>query len=113
MKSLFPHNNFSPVSIEFTPRIASYIKITVHLFSFFLLFFQLPFVFIGLFVNNVLTASNLCHQRKFIFFFCVFVSAFISPPDVLSQLFISTILYVIYEFIIVVGFLFQSLNAKH
>ena len=108
MKSLLPQNNFSPVSIEFTPRIASYIKVTVQLFSFFLLFFQLPFIFIGLFANNVLTSSNLSHQRKFVFFLCVFVSAFISPPDALSQLLISSILYVIYEFIILVGFIFQS-----
>lgn len=109
IKSPLPQNNFSPVSIEFTPRIASYIKVTIQLFSFFLLFFQLPFVFIGLFANNVLTSSNLSQQRKFVFFLCVFVSAFISPPDVLSQLLISSILYVIYEFIILVGFIFQSL----
>ena len=41
----------APVSIEFTPRIASYIKLTIQLFSFFLLLFQLPFIFVGFFAG--------------------------------------------------------------
>jgi sec-independent protein translocase protein TatC len=113
IKSLLPQNEFSPVSIEFTPRIASYIKVTIQLFSFFLLFFQLPFLFIGLFANNILTSANLSQQRKFVFFLCLFVSAFISPPDVVSQLFISSILYIIYEIIIWIGFIFQSSKNKY
>lgn len=109
MKSI---NNISPLSIEFTPRIASYIKITVQLFSLFLLFFQFPWVFISLFTKKILTSTNLSKQRKFVFFLCLLVSALISPPDVISQVFISTILYSIYEVIILTGYIFQFLGKK-
>lgn len=108
LKTYSPENNFLAVSIEFSPRIVSYIKITVQIFSFFLLLFQLPVIFVGLFVKDLLTSWDLCKQRKIIFFLCLFISAFISPPDVLSQLFISTVFYFVYELTIFIGFLFQS-----
>jgi len=99
-------SNFLPISIEFSPRIVSYIKVTGQIFSFFLLLFQLPIIFVSLFVKNLLTSWNLCQQRKIVFFLCIFISALISPPDVLSQLFISGVFYFVYELTIFVGFLF-------
>ena len=108
IKSSLSLEKFSIVSIEFSPRIASYIKLTIQLFSFFLLIFQLPFIFIGLFLKNILTSYNLCQQRKLVFFLCIFSSAFISPPDFLSQFFLSIIFYCLYEFIIFIGFFIHS-----
>ena len=46
----------------------------------------------------------MCQYRKLVFFFSLLISALISPPDVLSQLFISLILYIMYEIIIFIGF---------
>ena len=100
----------APVSIEFTPRIASYIKLTIQVFSFFLLLFQLPFLFVGFFIRNILTSYNLCVSRKFVFFLCVFFSAFISPPDILSQFILASVFYSIYELIIFIGFFFESID---
>jgi sec-independent protein translocase protein TatC len=102
----------APVSIEFTPRIASYIKLTIQLFSFFLLLFQLPFIFVGFFAKNILTSYNLCASRKFVFFLCVFFSAFISPPDIISQLILSSVFYSVYELIIFIGFFFESIDIS-
>jgi sec-independent protein translocase protein TatC len=102
----------APVSIEFTPRIASYIKLTIQLFSFFLLLFQLPFLFVGFFTKNILTSYNLCASRKFVFFVCVFFSAFISPPDIVSQLILSSVFYILYELIIFIGFFFESIDIS-
>lgn len=102
----------APVSIEFTPRIASYIKLTIQLFSFFLLLFQLPLVFVGFFTKNILTSYNLCATRKFVFLLCVFFSAFISPPDIVSQLILSSVFYILYELIIFIGFFFESIDIS-
>ena len=102
----------APVSIEFTPRIASYIKLTIQLFSFFLLLFQLPLVFVGFFTKNILTSYNLCVTRKFVFLLCVFFSAFISPPDIVSQLILSSVFYILYELIIFIGFFFESIDIS-
>lgn len=102
----------APVSIEFMPRIASYIKLTIQLFSFFLLLFQLPLVFVGFFTKNILTSYNLCASRKFVFLLCVFFSAFISPPDIVSQLILSSVFYILYELIIFIGFFFDSIDIS-
>lgn len=101
-----------PVSIEFTPRIASYIKLTMKLFLFFLFLFQLPFLFVGFFTNNILTSYNLCASRKFVFFLCVFFSAFVSPPDIVSEIILSSIFYILYELIIFIGFFFESIDLS-
>jgi len=102
----------APVSIEFAPRIASYIKLTIQLFSFFLLLFQLPFVFVGFFAKNILTSYTLCASRKIVFLLCVFFSAFISPPDIVSQLILSSAFYILYELIIFIGFFFESIDLN-
>lgn len=102
----------APVSIEFAPRIASYIKLTIQLFSFFLILFQLPFLFVGFFAKNILTSYNLCASRKFVVLLCVFFSAFISPPDIGSQLILSSVFYILYELIIFIGFFFESIDIN-
>ena len=100
------------LSIELTPRIASYVKITIEFFSFILFIFQLPFLFIGLFVKNYVNSWNLCEYRKLIFFFCIFLSAFLSPPELISQLFLSVVLYCIFEIILFFGFFFKARLEK-
>lgn len=112
INSLKPQMERTPVSIEFTPRITSYIKLTIELFIFFLLLFQLPFLFVGFFTKNILTSYNLCASRKFVFFLCVFFSAFISPPDIISQLILSSVFYILYELIIFIGFFFESIEIS-
>jgi sec-independent protein translocase protein TatC len=94
-------------SIELTPRIASYVKIIIEFFSFILFIFQLPFLFIGLFVKNYINSWHLCEYRKLIFFLCIILSAFLSPPELISQVFLSVLLYCIFEVILFFGFFFQ------
>lgn len=96
--------NEALLNLEFTPRIASYITLFSRLILFCLAVFQLPFLFLGLFSKKIISCYHLCQYRKLVFFFSLLISALISPPDVLSQLFISLILYIMYEIIIFIGF---------
>lgn len=104
MKSLLPNQENILVSIEFSPRIESYIKLTTQLFSFLLFIFQFPLIFFILFLKKLITSYSLCEQRKIYFFLSILLSAFLSPPDFLSQLLLSSIIYIFYEFIIFIGF---------
>jgi sec-independent protein translocase protein TatC len=104
IKSLISNHNNLLVSIEFSPRIESYIKLTTQLFSFLLFIFQFPLIFFILFIKKLISSYTLCEQRKIYFFFSILVSALFSPPDFLSQLLLSSILYIFYEFIIFIGF---------
>jgi len=107
---LLSSNQWSPVPfsgfcLEFTPRIASYIRIFSQFFLLCLFVFQLPFFFLGLFSRKIFNCYHLCQHRKTVLFLCVLVSAFISPPDLITQFVLSGILYSLYEIIIFVGFL--------
>jgi sec-independent protein translocase protein TatC len=107
MKSLISSQKNFLMSIEFSPRIESYIKLTTQLFSFFLFLFQIPLIFFIFFIKKLISSYVLCEQRKIYFFFSLLISAFFSPPDFISQLLLSSILYIFYEFIIFIGFLLK------
>jgi len=90
-------------TLEYTPRIASYITFVSRvLFSCYLLL-QLPFLFGGLFSKKIINWSQLCSSRKLLFFLSLFLSACISPPDFLSQLFLTLTFSCLYEIIIFLG----------
>lgn len=96
------------LSIEFTPRIQSYIGLLLKLFSTFLFLFQLPFVFFYLFTTKFINCYTLCEHRKVLLFLVLVFSSLISPPDFVSQLLVSGVFYLMYEFIVFLGFFFDS-----
>lgn len=97
-------------TIECTPRIIGYVGYTVWIFAFFLFLFQLPFLAVIVFSKKVYSCYLLCDQRKGILFLCIFFSAFICPPDFLSQLLFTLSFYSTYECIIFLGFLYEPLK---
>jgi Sec-independent protein secretion pathway component TatC len=56
--------------------------------------------------------SQLCEKRKYVFFFCLLLSAFISPPDFISQSILCFFAYMMYEFIIFLGFFYEPLGLS-
>lgn len=92
------------LNLEFTPRITSYINLFFKLVIFVATLFQLPFLFLGLFSKKIINCYQLCQYRKLIFFLSVLTSAFVSPPDIFSQIFLCINFYCLYEFIILLGF---------
>jgi sec-independent protein translocase protein TatC len=102
---LFESHNLP--SIEFTPRIISYVSYTTAFFVFFFLLFQLPVLALMIFSKNLISCFTLCKQRKMVVFLCIFFSALLSPPEFLSQLILSFSFYTIYEFIVFLGFFYE------
>lgn len=100
------------IIIEYTARIESYIKLTIGIFLLLLTLFQIPFLFLFIYYYKWLTCYDLCKNRKLFLFCCVLMAAFLSPPDIISQSFITFFLFCIYEFLIFIGFLFEITLKK-
>jgi Sec-independent protein secretion pathway component TatC len=110
IEKTYQGTNLGVLSVELAPRIESYFKLISRFFFLFLSIFQLPFVFILFYSKKLIKFSQLCEKRKYIFFFCILFSAFISPPDILSQSILCFFAYIIYEFIILIGCFYEPVR---
>lgn len=111
LESTIVESKWNIFSVELAPRIESYFKLTCRFFMVILGIFQIPFIFMILYSKKWINSYNLCEKRKYVFFFSVIFSAFISPPDIISQLIISFFTYLMYEFIIIIGLFYESIST--
>lgn len=98
-----------PVILELTARLESYVKLSTRFYSSMLLLFQIPFLVIVFYYYKIIDCYALCKMRKFFLFSSLLVSAFISPPDILSQSIIASLLFSFYEILIIIGFFYSFL----
>jgi sec-independent protein translocase protein TatC len=87
--------NGLPIILE--ARVAEYLSLTMMLIFAFGLAFQLPIVLGLLGKFGVITGRQLAKFRKWAVVIILAVSAFITPPDVLSQCALAIPLYCLYE----------------
>lgn len=100
----------SLVRVEFTARIASYVTLVVKIMTTVLVFFQIPFGVYFLYSKKILQVSIFYLNRKYLVGVSLLVSALIVPPDLLSQLGLSLVFYVFFEFLIFIGLFFEKKN---
>lgn len=89
------NTNFTPIQLNFEPSLKTYLY---HIKNIGLLLTTLGLAFI--ITRNVLkysTINILFYYRKFIHLLTLIITAFITPPDPISQLILSTIIITIYE----------------
>ena len=84
-----------PIQLE--TRVSDYLSIVMHLMMAFGLSFQLPVVLVLLVKAGVMTIENLKKGRRYAIVMIVTVAAFITPPDIFSQIALSVPLYLLYE----------------
>jgi sec-independent protein translocase protein TatC len=94
-------------SVELAPRIGSYFQYTLYFFLLILGLFQVPFIFIVLYSKGMINPYHICRERKYIFLGCLLLTACISPPDVVSQVILTTFIYSVYEIVVIVGLFFE------
>ena len=80
-----------------SPRLRDYISFVSTLTLVFGLGFQLPIAIITIVHLGIVKIQTLTAIRKYVLLGLVFVSAVLTPPDVISQLALATPLYVLYE----------------
>jgi sec-independent protein translocase protein TatC len=96
-----------PIQLE--TKVSDYLGIVMHLMIAFGLSFQLPVILILLVRAGVLTLEQLKSGRRYAIVIIVTVAAFITPPDIFSQIALSVPLYVLYELSIL---LCKHMNKK-
>lgn len=89
-----------PIQLE--ARVGDYLSIAMHLIVAFGLSFQLPVVLVLLVRAGVITIDNLRRGRRYAVVAIVVVAAFVTPPDIFSQIALSVPLYLLYEMSILI-----------
>lgn len=95
------------LNVEFTARIESYVKLIVKISSVMFLVFQMPLAVCILYSKKILFVSSLHTNRKFLFLISLLMSAFLVPPDFVSQLIVATFFSFVIEILIFIGVFFE------
>nr|YP_001315126.1 SecY-independent transporter protein [Chlorokybus atmophyticus]ABO15099.1 SecY-independent transporter protein [Chlorokybus atmophyticus] len=94
----FETNTFF-LKIHLQPKIYQYIRLTqkIVLYSGVCLSI-LPVLLLILIETELLNCNTLIYCRQYFIFFAFLLSALISPPDIVSQIFLTIPIYLLYEF---------------
>nr|QGT76948.1 SecY-independent transporter protein [Micractinium pusillum] len=95
------------LSVEFTARIESYVKLIVKISTVIFLIFQIPLCVCLLYSKKVLHVSSFYQNRKICCLISLLLSAFLVPPDLVSQLTVAMFFSILCEFLIFIGFFFE------
>lgn len=101
--------NTSLFTVQLQARIDSYVKISSAVFLIVELVFQMPLFFTILYSLGYIDSVFLSKNRKIFILFFLLLSAFLSPPDFLTEIVIFSFFVCFFELFIWVGFLKQNL----
>ena len=90
-----------PLQIE--AKVSEYLGLVMHIVLAFGLSFQLPIILTLLIRVGVLKTETLARGRRYAVVILLTIAAFITPPDILSQVLLFIPLYALYELSILVG----------
>lgn len=100
---------FKPlVSVEYTARIGSYVKLMIKFLVGIILLCQIPLCFCFLYSKKILQVSSLYSNRKILIILSLVISSFLVPPDIITQLIVAVLFFLIFEFLIFVGLVFEQ-----
>jgi sec-independent protein translocase protein TatC len=101
-------NEFAPKSISVAPDIENYLDFVLTMCLAFGLTFEVPVVVIVLVRMGLVTVEKLKSIRPYVIVGAFVIAAVVTPPDVMSQLFLAIPLCLLYE----LGLLLAPLFAK-
>ncbi len=99
----FQQNKNLEYSVNLEAKINEYISLFTSLLLSFGIAFQLPIFILTLVFMNIIKAENLRKNRRFAIIFIFIIAGIITPPDVLSQLFLAFPLMGLYEITIIIA----------
>ena len=91
------NGNAGGLPIQLEAKVSDYLDIVMHLMIAFGLSFQLPVVLVLLVRSGMMSLETLKKGRRYALVLIVTVAAFITPPDIFSQIALSVPLYLLYE----------------
>ena len=97
----FETNGGSALPITLAAKVSEYLSLVTHLMFGFGLSFQLPIVLIIMAQLGIIEATHLKKNRRYAVLAIVIIAAILTPPDVISQLGLASVLYALYELAII------------
>ena len=91
------------VPLQVEAKVSEYLGLVMHIVLAFGLAFQLPILLTLLIRFGLLTTAALARGRRYAVVVLLTIAAFITPPDILSQILLFIPLYALYEVSILVG----------
>lgn len=88
---------FTHLPIQLEAKVNEYLSLMMQLILAFGISFQLPVLMVLLAKIGIIKAQTLTSKRKYAFVGILIISAFLTPPDVLSMVGLATPLYMLYE----------------
>jgi sec-independent protein translocase protein TatC len=101
-------NEFAPKSISVAPDIENYLDFVLTMCLAFGLTFEVPVVVIVLVRMGLVTVEKLKSIRPYVIVGAFVIAAIVTPPDVMSQLFLAIPLCLLYEIGLLLAPLFQK-----
>jgi sec-independent protein translocase protein TatC len=101
-------NDFAPQSITPAPDIEAYMNFVLTMFMAFGMTFEVPIIVVVLVYLRVISIEKLVEIRGYVIVAAFVIAAIVTPPDVMSQLFLAIPICILYE----VGILFAKLIGK-
>ncbi len=100
-------NDFAPKSISVAPDIENYLDFVLTMCLAFGLTFEVPVVVIVLVRMGLVTVEKLRAIRPYVIVGAFVIAAIVTPPDVMSQLFLAIPLCLLYEVGLLIAPIFQ------
>lgn len=98
----------TPDIVEYQPDINYYLSFMLKIFFAFGIVFEIPIVIFLLVVTGLIQAKTLSKARPYIIVGCFVVGMFLTPPDVISQIFLALPAWILFE----VGLLLARMVRK-
>jgi len=105
-------NEFAPKSISVAPDIENYLDFVLTMCLAFGLTFEVPVVVIVLVRMGLVTVEKLKSIRPYVIVGAFVIAAVVTPPDVMSQLFLAVPLCLLYEIGLLLAPLFQKVTQS-
>jgi len=100
-------NNYL-LNIYFEPKINNYFLFFLYLYIYLYLFFLYPlFIYLFIFLK-IFKIKTFIYLRKLFYLQFIIIAAIISPPDIISQLFIAFILILLFEMYIYIYYIYMK-----
>jgi sec-independent protein translocase protein TatC len=105
---IFEKNNiFFP--LHFEAKIEEFFSVMFVLFFNITLSFQIPILLYILIYNNIIDIYFIIKNRKIFYLFFLILSAFIAPPEILTQFFIFILIIFLFEFFIFINIFYNNI----